>query len=121
MDASGARVRRALRIQGYLLFAGAMMFSIVFPLVGGLIWATGFAPGGEAPGGPAFAMTFGGPVMALLYLPGAVISVLAADRHAPGELGWVIAATVATVPLCSIFGGIPLAMALFEGRPAAQS
>lgn len=116
MDGSGAWVRTALRIQGGLLLAGAVAFGALLPLLGAAIWATGTAPPGEDPAGIGIVLGVAGPLTALFYLPGGVVSLLAAGRHRPGQLGWVVAATIAAVPVCSLFGGLPLLLAILEQR-----
>jgi hypothetical protein len=103
-------MRWILYAQGLLVLLGAAVFGIGFPLLGLGMATTGVAPDGEDPLGMGMVLGVAGPLTAVCYLPGGVLSLVAgwkvgADRE--NATKWVAVASIASMVLCPL-GGLPL-------------
>ena len=103
-----------LLVQGALLLSGVVLFGLGFPLLGCTMGLLDVAPAGEDPMAIAFVLGLAGPITALVYLPGAVLALLAARRvrnDAEGAFPLVLAASIAGSVVC-LLGIAPVVLYL---------
>ena len=84
-----------------------VLFGVLFPIMGAVIWFFGIAPPGEDPRGPAGAALCAGPCTALFYLPIAAVMVTATRKvssQAPDARNWALGAAALSISTCAPVG-----------------